>query len=108
MTKNLNDKSYHQFIKLWSIGKRSSCIHYAKMWFLWWRHVATTTQNNHVVVSALNSQSFNDYSHNCESTIINMIMIITKGNYDYIYDYMIKLTILKYLLDLVWTFLLKN
>ncbi len=65
------------------------------MWFLWLRHVATVTQNNYVVVNALKSQSFNDYNHNCESTTINMIMIITKGNYDYIYDYMIKVNILK-------------
>jgi hypothetical protein len=75
MSNFLNDKSYQQYIKLWSIGKRSLCIHYAKMWFLWLWHVATTTQNSHVVMSALKSQSFNNYNHNYESTTINMIMI---------------------------------
>jgi len=44
---------------------------------------------------------FNDYNHNYESTTTNMIMITTRGNYDYKYDYTTNVTILKYLIDLV-------
>ncbi len=42
-----------------------------------------------------NCNHFHDYSHNCEYMIINMTIIITRGNYDYIYDYMTNVTILK-------------
>jgi len=38
----------------------------------------------------------------------NMIMITTKNNYDYKYNYMTNVTILKYLLDLVSTSLKKK
>jgi hypothetical protein len=71
------------------------CNHYVEMWFLWLRHVATIAQNNHVVVSGFQSSYFDDYSHNCESITINMTMITTKDNYDYIFDYTSNVTIFK-------------
>jgi hypothetical protein len=71
------------------------CNHYIEMWFLWLRYVVTIAQNNHVVVSEFQSSYFIDYSHNCESITINMTMITTKDNYDYIFDYTTNVTIFK-------------
>ncbi len=42
--------------KLWGVYYRTiikDSGHYTKMWFLWLGHVATITQNSHVVVSEL-------------------------------------------------------
>jgi len=52
-------------------------------------------QNNHVIVNGIELYHFDDYNHNCESMTINMTMIITRGNYDYKYNYMTNVTILK-------------
>jgi hypothetical protein len=52
-------------------------------------------QNNHVIVNGVELYHFDDYNHNCESMTINMPMIITRGNYDYKYNYMTNVTILK-------------
>ncbi len=38
---------------------------------------------------------FNYYTQNCEFVIINMTMITTINNYDYIYDYTTNVMILK-------------
>jgi hypothetical protein len=43
----------------------------------------------------LNHSHFDDYSHNYEYVTTNMTMIATRGNYDYKYDYMTNVTILK-------------
>lgn len=43
----------------------------------------------------LSSNHFDDYSHNCEYATINMIIIMIKGNYDYMYDYTTNVIILK-------------
>ncbi len=43
----------------------------------------------------LNRSHFEYYSHNYESMIMNMTMITTRNNYDYIYDYMTNVTILR-------------
>ncbi len=56
------------------------CDHYTEMWFLWLKHVATTPQNNHVLVVNFSQIHCNDYNHNCESINIKMTMITTKDN----------------------------
>jgi hypothetical protein len=43
----------------------------------------------------LSCNHFDNYSHSCEYVTTNMIIIMIKGNYDYIYDYMINVTVLK-------------
>ncbi len=43
----------------------------------------------------LNRIHFDNYSHNYEFPITNMTMITTKDNYDYKYNYMTNVTVLK-------------
>jgi len=71
--------------------KRRRFKHYSKMWFLWLGQFATIASNKHVVINGFKSQHFDNYSYNCEYVIVNM----TKHIYDYIYDYMSNVIILK-------------